>query len=290
MILIIIFIIFIYIIPCKILKQIFPALVAPIFLLEYKYLPFYVTLLFLKLFTQKHIENFSEKIPLNIFQTWHSKELPPDMKKCVDDLKKQNPEFNHYLFDDNDCREYIEKNFDKRKLDAYDKIKPGAFKADLWRLCILLNKGGVYIDCKFKCADNVKLIELVEGEHLVKDRPNQFENGIGVYNAFIIVKPNNEYIKKCLDKAVENIEKNHYGFNPLYITGPGMMGEVYKDNPDNSPPLDMNVEFDPAINLMNIAYKDKLVIVPYPTYRKEFDSFKKTGHYDGMWRSKNVYN
>ena len=36
-------------------------------------------------------------IPLNIFQTWHSKTMPPKMTICVEKLKLQNPEFNYYL-------------------------------------------------------------------------------------------------------------------------------------------------------------------------------------------------
>jgi mannosyltransferase OCH1-like enzyme len=76
-------------------------------------------------------------IPLKIFQTWHSKNLPIEMKKCVYSLKQSNPEFEYYLFDDDDCREFIKNHFTDSVLKAFDKLKPGAFKADLWRCCIL---------------------------------------------------------------------------------------------------------------------------------------------------------
>jgi mannosyltransferase OCH1-like enzyme len=39
-------------------------------------------------------------IPLKIYQTWVSKGLPPHMKKCVDKLKNDNPEFEHFFYDD----------------------------------------------------------------------------------------------------------------------------------------------------------------------------------------------
>ena len=32
-------------------------------------------------------------IPLNIFQTWHTLDLPPKMKENVELLRRQNPEF-----------------------------------------------------------------------------------------------------------------------------------------------------------------------------------------------------
>jgi mannosyltransferase OCH1-like enzyme len=84
-------------------------------------------------------ENNSE-IPLHIYQTWHSNQLPKYMQECVDKLKKDNPEFEYHFYDDNQCREYIKDNFNKDVLHAFDKLIPGAFKADLWRYCILYKK------------------------------------------------------------------------------------------------------------------------------------------------------
>ena len=36
-------------------------------------------------------------IPLNLFQTWSTKNLEPGMKKCVDSLISQNPEFKYFV-------------------------------------------------------------------------------------------------------------------------------------------------------------------------------------------------
>lgn len=36
--------------------------------------------------------NVNKKIPLHIYQTWHTThELPPKMRECIDTLKRQNP-------------------------------------------------------------------------------------------------------------------------------------------------------------------------------------------------------
>ena len=37
------------------------------------------------------------KVPLKIFQTWYTKNLPPNMKRAVESIKKHNPEFEHVL-------------------------------------------------------------------------------------------------------------------------------------------------------------------------------------------------
>ena len=56
--------------------------------------------------------NYNPIIPLNIYQTWHTKNLPPKMFESVNLIKNLNPRFNHQMFDDNDCREFIKNNFD----------------------------------------------------------------------------------------------------------------------------------------------------------------------------------
>ena len=33
------------------------------------------------------------------------------------------------------CRDFIQKHFNMETLWAFDKLKPGAYKADLWRYC-----------------------------------------------------------------------------------------------------------------------------------------------------------
>jgi mannosyltransferase OCH1-like enzyme len=51
-------------------------------------------------------------IPLNVYQTWKTKNLQPKMLECVESLRKDNPEFTFHLFDDDDCREFIRNNYD----------------------------------------------------------------------------------------------------------------------------------------------------------------------------------
>jgi mannosyltransferase OCH1-like enzyme len=58
-------------------------------------------------------------VPPNLFQTWHTKELPPLMFNSVAKLRQSNPRFNYVLFDDNDCYEFIKNNFENDVLNAY---------------------------------------------------------------------------------------------------------------------------------------------------------------------------
>lgn len=167
-------------------------------------------------------------IPLDIYQTWHTKKLPKYMKRNVEKLKNDNPEFNIHVYDIDDCRTFIINNFDNDVLYAYDKLIPLSYKSDLWRYCILYKKGGIYLDIKFKCAAGFKFIELVDKEYFVLDR--QFQKiGMFNYKKNELVQINNKIYN--LDNISLNNELNlinnniyyssyikEYG-NPVILTG-----------------------------------------------------------------------
>lgn len=226
---------------------------------------------------------YDSKIPLDIYQTWFTKDLPPKMKERVEILKTQHPKFNHHLFDDNDCREFIKKHFKSDVLEAYDNLIPGAYKADLWRLCVLFINGGIYIDIKFGCINGFRLIELTENEHFVKDRPPN-----SIYNALMSCRRGNQFLLQSIRQIVYNVKNRYYGVHPLSPTGPMMLGSVIINNK-----LLVNCDMEHYINGGYIIYKNVFVIsTEYPEYNNERNSeYKKINknRYDKMWLDKNIY-
>jgi hypothetical protein len=85
----------------------------------------------------------SNNIPLTVYQTFFTKNLPTFLQETRNKLIRLNPKFQFQLFDDNDCKKFLEENFDPIVLWAFNKLLPGSFKADLWRYAILYKKGGI---------------------------------------------------------------------------------------------------------------------------------------------------
>jgi mannosyltransferase OCH1-like enzyme len=220
-------------------------------------------------------------IPLVVYQTWYTKDLPLTMKNNVDNLKNQNPEFKFFLYDDDENRDFIKDNFNEEILEAYDTLIPGAYKADLWRLCMLFINGGFYIDIKLNCINNFKLIELSEKCHFVKDRPANT-----IYNAFIVCEKGNNLVKKGIRKIVENVNNEYRGSCSLSPTGPKMLGEIMNIN---------NTNIDMCFFKYGgyIIYKDTFVIsTEYPEYdqdRKIMNKKINKDHYSVMWYKNNIY-
>jgi len=231
----------------------------------------------------------SGKIPLNLFQTWHTKDLPPAMKQCVELLKSQNPEFTHYLFDDNDCREFIAENFDYCVVDAFDRLIPGAYKADLWRYCVLYIRGGVYLDIKYQFSDGFKLIELTDKEYFVRDRPGYIvekKDGCGIYNAFMVCYPGNKILLKCIYEIVGRVKYNYYGRCCLYPTGPGLLSNFFSDNEMDS----IGLNFDVIVGIDTILYgKTRILLQSYPNYRSEQTCFSSVKHYSVLYKERTIY-
>jgi mannosyltransferase OCH1-like enzyme len=231
-------------------------------------------------------------IPMKLFQTWHTKDLPPKMQENVQQIKKQNPELEYFLYDDADCIDFIKKYFPDEVVNAYNTLLPGAYKADLWRYCVMYIHGGVYIDIKYHCVDGFKFIDIMDREHFVLDRPNHWKPGThGIYNALIISKPGNPLFINCIQSIVRNTQTNYYGFNWSYPTGPGLLGELYFGNIYNN--TSMLDNFDLVHDNINqtafIIYKNQIVLQAYPEYRKEQRTNQKHKHYGDLWRQRSIY-
>ena len=227
-------------------------------------------------------ENYYPVIPLNIYQTWHTKDLPPLMKNAVNKIIYSNPGFNYQLFDDNDCRNFIKDNFDANVLNAFDSLIPGAYKADLWRYCILYKNGGVYLDIKYAPFNGFRFISLMEKEHWVLDIDKN-----GIYNALIVCKPNNEILLKAINKVVANVKNKFYGNSPLEPTGPLMLSQFFTQNDKKI--FDMYHDIYQSVENRFIFLNGYLVLKSYNSYLNEHNKNKKVDYYGSLWVSRNIY-
>jgi mannosyltransferase OCH1-like enzyme len=225
---------------------------------------------------------YNTVIPLKIYQTWHTKNLPPLMSNSVNKIKINNPAFNHYLFDDDDCRNFIKNNFSLEILNAYDTLIPGAYKADLWRYCILYKNGGIYIDIKYEPVNHFKFINLNEKEHWVLDADKN-----GIYNALMICKPNNPILLKAINKTVQHVNNRYYGNCPLDPTGPTMLAQFFSNAEKNN--FDMYHSWVLSFENRYIYFNNYLVFKSYKGYLDEYNHNKKSEYYSSLWSARKIY-
>ncbi len=219
-------------------------------------------------------------IPLNIFITWNTKELPPYMKQSIDMVISKNSEFNLYIYDDEDCRNFLKKYFIPDVVNAFDSLIPGAYKADLWRYCILYYYGGIYQDIKYYPVGKFKYINLTDKEYFVRDIKL---SGGGIYNALMICKPRNHILYKCIKQIIENVKNKFYGSSSLEPTGPLLMKRFFTEEEIN------NLELYNKNIFINGIFKDNIKLFGfYKKYREEQSKSIKP-HYSSLYKQKNIY-
>lgn len=166
------------------------------------------------------------KIPRNIFQTWNTKDISPNFKGLTDTWKNNNPNYAYFLFDDDDRKTFIRKHFDTRVYNCYCRIVPGAFKADLWRYCILYVYGGVYADMDTICLNPVDIFLTEDTEFMTAiDLNNGFNTGKhNLFNSFIASVAKHPILLECISRIVHNVENHIVPPSNLDFSGPGVLG------------------------------------------------------------------
>ena len=175
-------------------------------------------------------------IPKIIIKTsFHKRErLPLQIISSLEETKRLNPGYTIYYFDNDDINAFMN-DFSPDMFELYKKLVPGAFKADLFRVCGLYYYGGCYSDIghiplvSFDtiCQDaNIVLVSdaKVFDFDLYKQHNIHFT---GIHNALMCSVPKHGFFKALIDKITENIANDYYGENSLDVTGPTIIGKVF---------------------------------------------------------------
>lgn len=168
----------------------------------------------------KQLISQNQKIPRIIWQTFKTDTVPQEMYRAAMSWIEYNPEYEYRFYDDQKCIALIKEHFDQKILEAYYQIEPGAFRADLWRYCALYTYGGVYADIDTVCKNPLSRLIKEEDEFI---SPFEVCLDYGIFNAFICTTSRHPFMKKVIDRAVEQILVSR-STKMFSIVGPGGLG------------------------------------------------------------------
>lgn len=236
-------------------------------------------------------------VPRVIYRTHNSLFVPKSMvEACHDEWLRLNPEHNLIWFDNLEQDKFMN-TMDNRIVQAYKKIQPGAYKADLFRACLLFEKGGIYVDSYatpfeplsvmlMNCWNNTGTDQFIS----VKDRGEW-----GVHNGFIVATPRHPFLRKYVNQMVEHIEQNYYGETDLDITGPRCLAKVVGGNKIgmNDRPNGLSFYlfelksgwYQPVYKQDRVIMHKKYSLVHY--FAQKVLNYSTT--YKAMWEEKRVY-
>jgi mannosyltransferase OCH1-like enzyme len=191
-------------------------------------------------------------IPKKIFQTWKTAIISQNLKLITDTWKINNPDYEYFLYDDNMCRNFLSESFGQEIVSTYDKIKIAAYKADLWRYCILYKYGGFYADIDTLCMGKIDDFTNKSIDYIV---PIDLNNGVGkhcLFNSFIGTVPKNPILLHCITQIIYNVNHDVIPTFNLDISGPGLLGQktnIYLGLPPNE-------SFIGREGIVNIPFND----------------------------------
>lgn len=199
--------------------------------------------------------------------------------------------YEHIIWDKEKIRNLIKDKFDPEVLNAYDSLKPYAYKADLARYCIAYIYGGWYVDINIEVISappnekNLDMCLIRDYNNGTRLAPWQIANGL-----FYTVQKHPAF-KTAIDMIVENVENKFYGKRSLSITGPELFGRAIAlhgfDEIGTSYLVGDFVD-NPKLNRKQFVFKNKAFALHKTSGGGQVD-LPGTNNYVEMWNNKQVY-
>lgn len=217
--------------------------------------------------------------------------FPSAIEENIRLLKEYYPTATYKLWTVNEIETLMTMHFSTDVLESFHLLTPFAYKADLARLCILYVYGGLYIDLGKRLLEPLPLPKDTK-IFAFQDIQNSTPIWFSVLNSVIWTVPKRLEIKLAIENIVNNCKNRIYGENPLYPTGPVVLGMAIVKVMLQQPNLQRN-EFWIGRSEPNQFYTpdNKLVVITTDSISNNA-SLKtqfKSNSYDNLWRKKQIY-
>jgi hypothetical protein len=134
------------------------------------------------------ISSSNRVIPNVVYQTWEDHRFGKTHTKGILKFRALNPDMQFHLYDRKDRDKYMANSYGTHSIyQIYKNTKFGPMKADIFRYCILFEKGGYYFD--IKSAANQKISRLC---------PEDADGFISYENCDCALPPNEDCIGRVL--------------------------------------------------------------------------------------------
>lgn len=240
-----------------------------------------------------HSQNFVSpyfsdvNIPRVIYKTGPKPydELPDSTKLLHREWLDAHPWLTMVYYDDVDALNFIRSHFDEPVVEAFMRLKPGAYRADLLRYCLLYEFGGIYSDLTQRLL--VSLDTLIDFEKdtlvLTRDRYDVKCNLEGIQIAFMAAVPKLPVFKTAIDMIVYNSSNMLYSCSPLALTGPVLFRRALDKHDDI--PYRMDIQQDYRNKYTFIKNRKKAVETKASNHGEVLNS----KHYSTYWFERDVY-
>lgn len=152
--------------------------------------------------------------------------IPHAIKRNIEAAQHVYPQAEYTLWRNQEIRDLIKEHFDDDVLYSYDLLKPYSYKADLAKFVILYVFGGMYIDLGVQISREWN-IPNNKSVAACRDVPFTSPSWSAIQTGLLWSLPKRKEFQIAIQYIVENCKSKYYGENPLYPTGPVVLGRAF---------------------------------------------------------------
>eukprot|EP00037_Helgoeca_nana_P037032 m.14247 g.14247 ORF g.14247 m.14247 type:complete len:342 (+) comp8311_c0_seq2:274-1299(+) len=202
------------------------------------------------------------------------------------------PGYTFRYYSDEQAARYVVANCSEY-LETYECFLPTAYKADVFRYCVLLNEGGIYMDNDFALLVHPEpLMYNVScgGVYLLTEYCENYGEAVRLWTGIMISAVNMPLWRCMLESVKNNVKHRFYGKNALDITGPELLARCAREFPEYIHPVGWN-EKDTTMWLYPERHKGVPLQIGHEinTKYKDESRWKPPLHYHAQWLNKVVY-
>jgi hypothetical protein len=160
-----------------------------------------------------------------IFLSDDGAELSPFLGHAVGTVQEAFSGANYQLYTKETLRDFIQDNYGKEVVAAYDSLKPYAYKADLGRYCLLNKIGGWYMDIAVRMVNPVEVGPRIKFLAF-RDIQRFSYTSWACATTVLYSQPDNKALQIAIKTIVANCKEEYYGITPLCPTGPTLLGRA----------------------------------------------------------------
>jgi len=169
-----------------------------------------------------------DDIPKWIFKSGNEalENLHPEIVDLYTKQLIQNPEYTLFYFSEAERDEFV-KDLNQADVTAtYEKLVPPTYKCDFFRYLVAYYYGGVFMD--FSTHALIPLNDIIRGYKQILAR--DFGARDGICAGFMATVPKMSLMEGAIEKCIYHTKYNLYCADPLDVTGPRMLGAIYRRN------------------------------------------------------------
>jgi len=217
--------------------------------------------------------------------------LHPEIIDLYNGQLEQNTDYEMFYFSEADRDEFIKDLNQVHVTATYEKLVPPTYKCDLFRYLLAYHYGGVFMDFSTHA--------LIPLNHIIRDYKQilarDFGDRNGICAGFIATIPHSSFAEEAIERCIYHTRYNLYCADPLDVTGPKMLGAIYRRNNQ----IEQIVTGKITEELYLYDYKDAdyiydgdIAIVKYRIpnhYTILYSSRNEDLYYAKLWSEKRIY-